>query len=130
MAAWQDLVGYVRANYKVSDESPESMKLIFDMGQLRSQVVMLWHVTLGDDNEEWLQIESPFAEVDKIDLRKALEEVGLIVCGGLALIGDVLTIRHSVPLANLNINEFERPLALVTSTADRLEAQLAGGDQF
>jgi hypothetical protein len=130
MAAWQDLVGYVRANYKVSDESPTSMKLVFDTGHLRSQVVMLWYVTLSDGAEEWLQIESPFAEVNKIDLRNALEEVGRIVCGGLAVIGDVLTIRHSVPLANLNINEFERPLVLVTNTADRLEALLAGGDQF
>jgi len=130
MPAWQDLVKYVHANYKIADETPTSMKLIFDTGHLRSQVVMLWYETLGDGAEEWLQIESPFAEVDKIDIRKALTEIGRTVCGGLAVIGDVLTVRHAVPLANLNINEFERPLALVTNTADRLEAQLAGGDQF
>jgi hypothetical protein len=130
MATWKDLAGYVRANYKVSDESPTSMKLVFDTGNLRSQLVMLWYMTLGEGGEEWLQIESPFAEVGRVDLRNALEEVGRIVCGGLALIGDVVTIRHAVPLANLNINEFERPLALVTNTADRLEAKLAGGDQF
>jgi hypothetical protein len=130
MTAWQDLVKYVRANYKIADETPTSIKLIFDTGHLRSQVVMLWYETLGDGAEEWLQIESPFAEVDKIDIRKALTEIGRTICGGLAVIGDVLTIRHAVPLANLNINEFERPLALVTNTADRLEAQLAGGDQF
>jgi hypothetical protein len=130
MAAWQDLVGYVRANFKIAAESPTSMKLVFDTGDLRSQVVMLWHVTLGDGAEEWLQIESPFAEVNKVDLQKALEEVGRIVCGGLAVIGEILTIRHAVPLANLNINEFERPLELVTNTADRLEELLAGGDKF
>jgi hypothetical protein len=130
MTAWPDLVKYVRANYKIADETPTSMKLIFDTGHLRSQVVMLWYETLGDGAEEWLQIESPFAEVDEVDVRKALTEIGRTVCGGLAVIGDVLTIRHAVPLANLNINEFERPLTLVTNTADRLEAQLAGGDRF
>ncbi len=42
----------------------------------------------------------------------------------------LLTIRHSVPLLNLNINEFERPLALVTTTADRFERELTGGDRY
>jgi hypothetical protein len=42
----------------------------------------------------------------------------------------VLTIRHAVPLANLNINEFERPLSLVTNTADQLERQLTGADEY
>jgi hypothetical protein len=130
MATWQDLTNYVRANYKVAEEGAGSMKLIFETGDLRSQVVMLWRVTLDDGAEEWVQIESPFAELGKVDLTRALYEVGQIVCGGLAIVGDVLTIRHAAPLANLNINEFERPLGLVTNTADRLEHQLSGGDQY
>ena len=52
------------------------------------------------------------------------------VCGGIAAMGDLVTVRHSVPLLNLDINEFERPLGLVTGTADRLEQQFQGGDQF
>ena len=130
MAEWQDLVGYVRANYKVADESPTMMKLVFETGDLRSQVVVLWRQTLKDGAEEWLQIESPFAKVDEVDIRRALEEAGNLVCGGLAVMGDILTIRHSVPLENLNINEFERPLALVTFTADELERRLSGGDKY
>lgn len=130
MATWQDLVRYVKANYKIADESPTSLKLVFETGNLRSQVVMLWFAALAGGTEEWLQIESPFAEVDKVDLTRALEEVGHIVCGGLALIGNVLTIRHAMPLANLDINEFERPLALVTNTADQLEQQLSDQDQY
>jgi hypothetical protein len=130
MAEWQDLVGYVRANYKVADESPTMMKLVFETGDLRSQIVVLWRQTLKDGTEEWLQIESPFANVDEVDVRRALEEVGNLVCGGLAIMGDILTIRHSVPLENLNINEFERPLALVTFTADELERRMSGGDKY
>jgi hypothetical protein len=106
------------------------MKLIFDTGELRSQIVMVWRVTLDDGAEEWLQIESPFAELGTVDLGRALQEVGQIVCGALAIVGNVLTIRHAAPLENLNINEFERPLGLVTNTADRLEHILSGGDQF
>lgn len=130
MATWQDLANYIRAHYKVAEEAPGMMKLIFDTGDLRSQVVMVWRVTLNDGAEEWLQIESPFAELGTVDLGRALQEVGQIVCGGLAIVGNVLTIRHAAPLENLNINEFERPLGLVTNTADRLEHILSGGDQF
>jgi hypothetical protein len=35
---------------------------------------------------------------------------------------------RAVPL--LNIDEFERPLLLVTVTAERLERELVGGDKY
>jgi hypothetical protein len=131
MAMWSDLVAYVRANYRVAEENPNMLHMVFDTGNLRSQMVFLWRQTLMDGQEEWVQIESPFAEVGSVDLQRALEEVGGVVCGGAAINGGHLLVRHSVPLANLNINEFERPLALVTTTADRLERELdGGGDRY
>jgi hypothetical protein len=129
MATWSDLIGYVRSNYKVSDEQPGMVKMVFETDNLRSQIVWLWRQTLMDGNEEWLQIESPFAEVGSVNLQAALEEVGRTVCGGAAIAANFITIRHAVPLVNLNINEFERPLILVTTTADHLEQKLIGGDK-
>jgi hypothetical protein len=41
-----------------------------------------------------------------------------------------LIYRHAVPLANLDVNEFERPLELVTLAADRLEHSISGGDVY
>jgi hypothetical protein len=130
MTTWQELTGYVRANYKIADEQPEMMKIIFETEGLRSQVVLLARQVLMDGAEEWLQIMSPFADVQTVDLKKALADVGNVVCGGAALIENLLFIRHAVPLLNLNINEFERPLLLVTVTADRLERELVGGDKY
>jgi hypothetical protein len=65
-----------------------------------------------------------------VNLRAAVEATEKIVCGGIGSLGELVTVRHSVPLLNLDINEFERPLHPVTTTADRLEQQLQGGDQF
>jgi hypothetical protein len=130
MATWADVITYVRSTYKIADEKPDAIKLVFEVGGLRTQVVMLWHLTLADGREEWVQIESPIGNVNSIDLRRALESVGDTVCGGLGKLGDLVTFRHAVPLANININELEVPLALVTSTADDLERTLVGGDQF
>ena len=129
MTTWSDLVTYVHNNYKIADETPTMVKMIFETGGMRSQVVCLWHLTLPD-GEEWVQVESPFAELGSVDLSKALQEVGNTVCGGMALFGNLVTFRHSLPLDNLNINEFESPLALVTTTADHLEKTLVGGDRF
>jgi hypothetical protein len=130
MTTWNDLLGYVHSNYKIADERPDMIKLIFETGSLRSQVVILWHMTLANSNEEWVQIESPFGELGSLDLAAALQAVGNTVCGGMALFGNLVTFRHSLPLDNLNINEFESPLALVTTTADQLEKTLTGGDKF
>jgi hypothetical protein len=106
------------------------IKLLFETGNMRSQVVLLWRLTLAGGHEEWVLIESPIGVLGKVDLRKAVQEVGETVCGGLASMGEFVTFRHAVPLLNLNINEFERPLLLVTTTADDLEKLLTGGDQF
>jgi hypothetical protein len=130
MATWSDVVTYVRANYKVAEEQPNSIKLIFETGNLRSQVVMLWHLTLNDGTEDWVQIESPFGELGSVDLNRAIQMIGNTVCGGMAHVGNMITFRHSLPLLNLNINELERPLVLVTTTADELERTLTGGDKF
>ena len=130
MATWSELAGYVRSNYKIADEKPSMIQMIFETGNLRSQVVFLWRQALMNGDEEWLQIESPIAELGSVNLQKLLEEVGDVVCGGAAVTSGHVTIRHAVPLANLNINEFERPLTLVTATADDLEHKLVGTDRY
>jgi hypothetical protein len=130
MATWSELADYVRANYKVAEEKPDMLKMIFNTGGLRSQIVLLVRQVLRDGGEEWVQIESPIGEIAKLDLRAALEQIGQTVCGGAGMVGDLVTMRHAVPLVNLDVNEFERPLHLVTITADRLEKELVGGDAY
>jgi len=130
MASWNDLAAYVRSHYKVASEEPGMMKLVFEVAELRSQVVFLWSVTPTNSDEEWVQIESPIGQFSSIDVVRAVQEAGSILCGGIASVGDMVTFRHSVPLLNLNINEFERPLAVVTTMADRLEKLLTGRDDY
>jgi hypothetical protein len=129
MASWSTLVSYVQSNYKIADQGNDMLKLVFETGDLRSQVVFLWRQTLAG-GEEWVQIESPFAAVGSVNLQAALEMIGGMVCGGMAITAGHVTVRHAVPLANLNINEFERPLILVTTTADRLESEFVGSDKY
>jgi hypothetical protein len=128
VASWNGLVDYVRQNYKITDETPGGIKLVFDFGDGRSQMVFLWRQQVV--SEEWVQVESPCAEVGQVSLQRMLEELGTMVCGGAAIIGSHVVVRNSMPLADMDVTEFERPLQLVTSTADELESKLFGGDRY
>lgn len=106
------------------------LQLIVPTGSNRSQVVYLWHRRLMKGTEDWLVIESPFAEVDDVDVTAVLEEAGNMPCGGIVIVGKYVVVRHAVPLVNLDVNEFSRPLELVTVSADRLEQILFGDDMY
>ena len=130
MATWRDFAAFVRSSYEVSSSSPDMIELIFETDSGRSQAVHLWHRALMRGREDWLIIESPFASLANADLERVLKEADNLVCGGVVTDGRALIYRHAVPLANLDVNEFERPLELVTLAADRLEHSISGGDVY
>jgi hypothetical protein len=136
MTTWHSLVDYLRNNYKIAEEIVDSekavsgLKLLFDVGDLRSQFIFVWHHTLRDGHESWVEIVSPFARVADVDLHDVLQAVSGLVCGGLQAVGDTLVLAHSAPLVNLDLNEFDRPFTLVLNSADILEKKFGGGDAF
>ncbi|GAA3985741.1 hypothetical protein GCM10022247_00260 [Allokutzneria multivorans] len=137
MATWVDLVRYVKAAYRVISEEDGELRILhrfesqFDgMGDEREQVVVI-HREILDGKHEWVQIVSPCGLVSEIDLKRFLEEVGhTTVAGGAAIIGEHVVVRHSLPLENLDPNEFDDPLQLVVGTADELEEKFVGGDDY
>ena len=130
MASWKELRDHVVSNYKVQDDQGFMMTLNFDVGENRSQLVFLLHQTLREGSEHWVRIESAIGDLSSVPLIPLLREVDQTICGGIGAVQDLVTFRHSVPLENLDLNEFERPLMLVVATADRLEHKLVGGDRY
>lgn len=130
MATWRDFKAFVKSGYNIEQEETDMLQLLMDANGGRSQVVYLWHRRLQKGTEDWLVIESPFAEVAEADLAAVLDRAGEMVCGGVVSIDGLAYFRHAVPLENLDVNEFERPLRLVTLSADRLERQISGADEF
>ncbi len=131
MASWEQLRDFIRTNHRISEELPEGVSMAFDTGGGRTQLVFVTHYTLRGGSEDWVVIESPFAESESVDVGLAVRATAKMVCGGVGLYQSrYLTIRHAVPLENLDVNEFERPLLLVTNSADILEARLTGRDEL
>jgi hypothetical protein len=137
VATWADLLSFIRTEYEVIDEGQDEIRLLIryptddeEPTSGRSQSVVVAREIL-DRREDWVQIASPFARVDQVDLWAVLKEVGsTTVVGGVAIIGEFLVIRHSLPLIHLDINEFHDPLVLITGTAELLERQFVGTDDF
>jgi len=130
MATWDDLLGYLHANYKFREEQPGLITLVFDVGEGRSQLVLLSRQVLNGGSEEWVGISSPFAEVGQVSLQRALEAAGDLVVGGAGIVGTHVVLKHAVPLADMSVDEFERPLMLLMHSADDLERQIFGGDKY
>lgn len=128
MASWGQLVDYVKKNYKVAEQTDRMLQLLFPVGD-RSQFVYVWHLRM-QDGEEWIQIESPVGKLAEIDSRAVLELTGDIIVGGAAVCDGLVVLRHSVPLADMSVEEFESPFHRVMGTADRFEHQLTGRDQY
>jgi hypothetical protein len=130
MATWKDLVAYIRSEYEVLRDEPDQIRILFEFEDERTQVIVLSHEVM-DQKYDWVQIASPCGLAAELDLVRVLTEIGerTVACGA-AIMGEYLVIRHSLPLENLDINEFEDPLNLLAGTADLLEEMFVGGDEF
>lgn len=137
MASWRELQNYIRANYRVTRDEPEEMRIRVRFQSKdpedepdRTQAVVIAREVL-DKREEWVQIATPFAKAAEVDLHAVLDEIGnTTVVGGACIMGEYLVLRHSLPLMNLDINEFTDPLELVTASAETLEEQITGRDEY
>ncbi len=136
MADWGDLVAYIRHSYDVIQYKPDEVRIRVSFAEDeedllgRRQIMVVAHEIL-DGREDWVQIATPFARTQQVDLHEVLTEVGnTIIVGGVVLMGDYVVLRHSLPLINLDINEFTDPLQLVASGAEELERRFTGRDDY
>jgi hypothetical protein len=129
MATWNEFRDFVAEHYTVMSSDEKRIVMGFNVSNGRTQTVFLWRQQLMG-TEEWVQIESPIGEINKKTAEKAIRAAEHMVVGGIGCSGDLLTLRHAIPLENFDKNEFERPVILVTSTADRFEADIFGTDKF
>jgi hypothetical protein len=130
VATWGDLVAFIRSEYRVTRIEPDEIRIEVEFEDERRQAVIVQREVL-DKRFEWVQIASPCGKAATVNLLGLLTELGeSAVVGGAVVMGEYIVIRHSLPLENLDINEFVDPMALVAGTADELEQMFTGGDQY
>lgn len=130
MATWGDLVAFMRSEYRVIRIQPDEVRIEVEFDDERRQQVIMQREVL-DRKDEWVQIVSPCGKASDVNLTALLAHLGnSAVVGGAVIMGDYVVLRHSLPLANLDINEFVDPMALIAGTADEVEELFTGGDGY
>jgi hypothetical protein len=130
MANWNALRDYINSKYKVSGDDLNSVKLVFELDDGRTQLVIVEKA--GEvGNSEWALISTAVCEEGDIAPRDALVKSSEMIVGGLALVdGGPVIFRHSIRLADLDPDEFDEPLKVAAAFGDRLERELSTADNF
>jgi hypothetical protein len=131
MATWTDLTVYVADRYQIATVTEYGQLILqFDLPNGRHQSVLISRSVDGTNGREWAKIESAVGEINQVDLPQLFELIRFQVVGGLAKNDNAVTVRHSVLLEDMSLEEFEEPLAAVVETADYLESRMSRVDRW
>ena len=81
-------------------------------------------------NRDWCDFASACCKLDQMNPEVALRKNFQFAVGALCLDRDTYIVRYSVQMATMDMEEFELPLHVVASTADKLEQEFAASDRF
>jgi hypothetical protein len=128
VTTWVDVINYIRTRYETMEEKDDWLRFRLDTRDRRTQQVTV-HRVWDDSGSAWVEISSPVGRADEIDLRRLLELAGTSTVGGAAVVDGVALLKHTAPLADLDVREeFERPLMLVVAHTDAFRDELTRPD--
>lgn len=128
MPTWLEVQEYARARYRLAEDFEAGFKVIWRYDNDRSQQIVVSRArALG---REWCRFASPACQRSQMPAELALRRSHGFAVGSLVLDGEIYVVVHALLLAPMSFEEFDLLLNLVASTADQLEAEFAGVDQF
>ena len=127
MASWTQLRDALRSAFVVEIDEPNGLGLRFDVGEGRTQSVSVTRLIF--EGEEWVEIATGIGVEGEIDPRDALRLSGSMVIGGLALQDNLIVFRHTLPLKNLDSDEFHTPFSHVVKFGDELERRVGASSE-
>lgn len=128
MPTWSEIQEYARSKYELSEDNENSFKLIFEYQNDRLQAVIVSRFEAM--NREWVDFASACCKREELEPEQALQRNFGFAVGALCLDDDVYVVRYSVQLDTMDMEEFELPLHVVARTADKLEQEITGKDEF
>ena len=128
MPTWGEIQEYARTKYKLARDEEHWFSLVFAYDNERKQLVRCKHFQAFD--QDWVDFASACCKENEMSPTVALKKNNEFAVGAIALDGDVYVFKYTVPLTNLDPEEFELPLHVVASTADQIESQFAAQDKF
>jgi hypothetical protein len=121
MANWTELKQFLYNNYKIDNDSGDSLRMLFDVGNGRSQFISVHNF------DPLVTFSAPFGKITDIQPATVLKSG---VPFGVAQIGEFYTLIHTAWLATLDELEVHAPIQFLVLRADALEQELTGKDVF
>jgi hypothetical protein len=125
MAEWASIEKYIHSTYRVASQEGTWMTLHFDVGESRSQTIMV--ARAGN----LIQFVSPFANRDEVSMDRVfavLREEAIVL--GITAVDRLLLVTHSQLLDTADEEEINAGIELVLGAADALESRLSAVDRF
>lgn len=130
MATWAEVQHHLRKKYasQISADNPNLMALDFPCSGQRAQRILL--STFEAVGKGWVLFRSRVCERARIDPEEALRRNAGFAVGFLAISEDHYELVYTAQLNTLDLDELELPLHVITDTADQLEREFTGGDNW
>jgi len=123
---WDEVMTHIRSKYKVADQKGNITRLDFDIGDGRSQD-MLIDYQQQPNGEEWIKFYSKIGQVPPSMLVGALREANTYISGGLvAFENDEVWARNCCLIAAFTPVVFDRTLEVTLFMAAHVKHEVLG----
>lgn len=120
-----DVVNYLKSNYKVEAMSDTLYKLLVSWTDGRSQIVFVIV------NETFVNVASPIGTLSQVNLPNLVSFVSENTLWGVRLVGDWVCLSDTGFTESMDAVELDVPIKLIAEEADELEKHLSdGGDSL
>ena len=119
MANWTQLKQFLYNNYKIDNDSGDSLRMLFNTGNGRSQFISVHNF------DPLVTFSAPFGRVSDIKPEIVLQSA---LPFGVAQVNDFYTMIHTSWIATLDELEVHAPIDALVTRADQLEKELTGKD--
>ena len=128
MTSWSDVQKHMRAKYKLQDDQPDMMSMVWSYDDGRSQKIIVRRFEAAE--REMVEFKSAFARKDDVDAETMLADNSKLPLATVALSGDVYLAVYNALLDHLDLGDFDFCLSRVAAVADTLEEKYGRQEQF
>ena len=128
MTTWSDVQKHMREKFKLQDDHPDMMSMVWSYDDGRSQKVILRRFEAAD--REMVEFKSAFATKGDVDAETMLQDNSKLPLATVALSGDVYLVVYNALLHTLVMDDLEFCLSRVAAVADTLEEKYVRQDRF
>lgn len=128
MPSWAELQSHMRDTYRLQDDQPDMMSMVWSYDDGRSQKIIVRRYKAV--TREMVEFKSAFARKGDVDPIEMLRDNSKLPLATVALSGDVFLVVYNALLQHLHLDDFDFVLSRVAAVADTLEEKYVRKDEF